>query len=109
MRLCAPVMRLCAPVMRLCAPVMRLFTQDLRNLKRNTAVCVEDVGDGEKFIVFTRTHCGDSSYNCLWLKRRSANILEFMLGLYPNTTLDSSLCDVGKFGDQTTWNTVASK
>ncbi|KAF2352030.1 hypothetical protein FHG87_017218, partial [Trinorchestia longiramus] len=28
-------------------------------------------------------------------------------GLYPNTTLDSSLCDVGKFGDQTTWNTVA--
>uniref|UniRef100_A0A2P2I5V0 Carboxyl-ester lipase n=1 Tax=Hirondellea gigas TaxID=1518452 RepID=A0A2P2I5V0_9CRUS len=84
-----------------------LVFKDQRNLKRYTAVCVDDVGDGEHFIVFTRTHCGDSNYNCLWLKRRSANILEYMLGLYPNETLDSSLCDADKFGAQTSWNTVA--
>ncbi|KAG7170638.1 hypothetical protein Hamer_G013454 [Homarus americanus] len=69
------------------------------------ASCVKDLLDGERFIVYARTHCGDWNYNCLWLKRRSANVLEFMLGLYPRENFDVSLCDVGKFGDMTSWIT----
>ena len=30
--------------------------QDQRNLKRYTASCVRDEGDGERFVVHTRTH-----------------------------------------------------
>ncbi|KAK3875181.1 hypothetical protein Pcinc_019938 [Petrolisthes cinctipes] len=81
--------------------------KDYRNYKTYSARCVKDVGDGERFLVYARSHCGEWTYNCLWLKRRAANILEFMLGLNPLESLDDTLCDVGKFGDQTSWITQA--
>lgn len=79
--------------------------KDYRNFKTYSARCVKDLNDGERYIVYARTHCGDWTYNCLWLKRRSANILEFMLGLYPRETFDDRLCDADKFGDMTSWTT----
>ncbi|XP_066938432.1 uncharacterized protein [Macrobrachium rosenbergii] len=79
--------------------------KDYRNFKTYSARCVKDMNDGERYIVYARSHCGDWSYNCLWLKRRSANVLEFMLGLYPRETFDDLLCEVDKFGDMTSWTT----
>ncbi|XP_064116728.1 uncharacterized protein LOC135222585 [Macrobrachium nipponense] len=79
--------------------------KDYRNFKTYSARCVKDMSDGERYIVYSRSHCGDWSYNCLWLKRRSANVLEFMLGLYPRETFDDLLCEVDKFGDMTSWTT----
>lgn len=82
-----------------------IMFKDYRNYKSYTATCVQDLNDGERFIVYARTHCGDWNYNCMWLKRRSANILEFMLGLYPSEVFDDRLCDYAKFGDMTSWIT----
>ncbi|KAK8750038.1 hypothetical protein OTU49_015204 [Cherax quadricarinatus] len=79
--------------------------KDYHNYRTYTARCVRDLDDGEHYIVFTRTHCGEWNYNCLWLKRRSANVLEFMLGLYPRETFDTNLCEPDKFGDMTSWTT----
>nr|XP_045581955.1 uncharacterized protein LOC123745431 isoform X2 [Procambarus clarkii] len=79
--------------------------KDYHNYRTYTARCVKDMDDGERYIVYTRTHCGEWNYNCLWLKRRSANVLEFMLGLYPRENFDLKLCDLDKFGDMTSWTT----
>ncbi|XP_050737672.1 uncharacterized protein LOC127009040 isoform X3 [Eriocheir sinensis] len=79
--------------------------RDYINHKTYSVSCVQDMNDGERFIVYARTHCGDWSYNCFWLKRRSANILEHMLGLYPKETVDPSVCDMRNFGDRTAWIT----
>ncbi|XP_071543355.1 uncharacterized protein [Panulirus ornatus] len=82
-----------------------IIFKDYLHYMTYSASCVRDMDDGERYIVYTRTHCGDWKYNCLWLKRRSANVLEFMLGLYPRETFDLSLCDADKFGDMTSWIT----
>lgn len=79
--------------------------RDYINHKTYSVSCVQDMDDGERFIVYARTHCGEWGYNCFWLKRRSANILEHMLGLYPKETLDPNLCDVRNFGHKTSWIT----
>ena len=36
---------------------------------------------------------GDSFYGCVWMKRRSPNILEFQFGLKTSDSYSSSLCD----------------
>lgn len=79
--------------------------RDYRNFKTYSAKCVRDLEDNERYIVYARNHCGDWNYNCIWLKRRSANVLEFMMGLYPTENFDYSLCDPDKFGDMTSWTT----
>lgn len=33
-----------------------------------------------KFLVFSRTQCGEEQYHCVWIIRRSTNILEFQIG-----------------------------
>lgn len=79
--------------------------RDYINHKTYSVSCIEDMNDGERFLVYARTHCGEWSYNCFWMKRRSANILEHMLGRYPKETLDRTLCDPRNFGDKTSWIT----
>ncbi|XP_045102880.1 uncharacterized protein LOC123499210 isoform X2 [Portunus trituberculatus] len=79
--------------------------RDYINHKTYSVSCIEDMNDGERFLVYARTHCGEWSYNCFWMKRRSANILEHMLGRYPKETFDRTLCDPRNFGDKTSWIT----
>jgi len=34
----------------------------------------------ERFLIYTRTQCGDEHYKCVWLKNRGSNAMEFQLG-----------------------------
>ncbi|KRT79884.1 hypothetical protein AMK59_7920 [Oryctes borbonicus] len=34
----------------------------------------------DKYLVYSRTHCTEKRYNCLWIQRRSDDVFEFQLG-----------------------------
>ncbi|CAB4063576.1 unnamed protein product [Lepeophtheirus salmonis] len=57
-----------------------------------------------KYIIFARTHCGEETYKCLWLKNRGDNALEFKLGSYSSKNPVEELCDDESFVDET-WRT----
>merc|ERR1712025_1194305 len=41
--------------------------KDLRNFKTHKGKCIPETnGDTEKFLVYTRSQCGDEEYKCLW-------------------------------------------
>ncbi|XP_066997399.2 uncharacterized protein [Anabrus simplex] len=67
--------------------------------------CVgSDVGDGDRFLVFARTHCGEHMHNCIWMKKRGSNVIEFKLGQHTSTDLNTSLCSDSNF-EGVTWIT----
>lgn len=47
----------------------------------------------DRFVVYTQSQCGESSYRCVWFKRRSSNILEFQFGSEVASNFSDSLCD----------------
>eukprot|EP00095_Tigriopus_kingsejongensis_P012515 maker-scaffold455_size166772-snap-gene-0.31 protein:Tk12515 transcript:maker-scaffold455_size166772-snap-gene-0.31-mRNA-1 annotation:"hypothetical protein L798_09419" len=61
-----------------------------------------------RFLIYSRTSCGKSQYNCIWFEPRGVNILEYQLGLRPSTIPSSDLCDNDHFL-QRTWRTQAKK
>ncbi|XP_044741758.1 uncharacterized protein LOC123302749 [Chrysoperla carnea] len=62
--------------------------------------------DQTKYSVFSRTQCGEESYNCLWVKQRSTNVMEFQLGIQTNKSYDPDLCSDSNFLPDT-WITQA--
>ncbi len=48
-----------------------------------------------RFLIYARTHCGDESYQCLWIKNRGNNALEFQIGK-PNTLTISHIFFEGR-------------
>jgi len=59
-----------------------LLLKDHRNFKTYSAKCVNPKNwvHQERFLLYSRTHCGDEHYRCVWLKSRGDNTLEFQIG-----------------------------
>jgi hypothetical protein len=59
----------------------------------------------EKFVVLTRSQCGEETYKCLWMRNLDTNLLEFQLGSESPTKLSNfELCNDEKF-DNSRWMT----
>ncbi|XP_043223273.1 uncharacterized protein LOC122382250 isoform X2 [Amphibalanus amphitrite] len=71
--------------------------KDVANLASYTARCVG--GGDDKFVIYTRSHCGEEQYNCIWLKERAVNVMELQLGLSPSPRISNSLCSPHRFED----------
>lgn len=83
-----------------------LVYKDHRNFKTYTGKCVPQAGSWqeERFLVYTRSQCGDEEYKCLWVKERGVNTLEVQVGLYTSDTPDRVLCGDENFQERT-WTT----
>ncbi|KAG8188278.1 hypothetical protein JTE90_012111 [Oedothorax gibbosus] len=83
-----------------------LLYRDPPSLQRISLTCLrkEEGTREDRFIVFSSTHCGEESYNCVWLKRRSQNVLEFQIGSQPSRQYSDSLCHDLQFSDDL-WTT----
>ena len=83
-----------------------LVYKDHRNFKTYSGKCVPQSGswDQERFLVYTRSQCGDEQYKCLWVKERGVNTLEVQVGLYTSDSPDRALCGDENFQERT-WTT----
>lgn len=63
----------------------------------------------DKFIVLSRTQCGEEHFKCLWIKQLDQNIIDFQIGSHTTTNLTNySLCDDEYFKDNR-WLTQGSE
>merc|ERR1719414_2517698 len=77
------------------------------HFKTYTSFCVQQsFRHKNRYLVYSRTNCGEEEYNCVWFESRGLNIMEFQIGLRPSTTPSFELCDNSHFL-QRTWNTQA--
>ncbi|KAF7491320.1 hypothetical protein SSS_06808 [Sarcoptes scabiei] len=53
----------------------------------------------DRFVVHSTTQCGEQSYTCLWVKRRSSNIMEFKLSEISSPVMSEKLCDERNFAN----------
>lgn len=61
----------------------------------------------EKFVVFSRSQCGEETFKCLWIRNLDTNLLEYQLGAESPTKLANfELCGDDKF-DNSQWSTQA--
>ncbi|XP_075680244.1 LOW QUALITY PROTEIN: uncharacterized protein LOC113788835 [Dermatophagoides pteronyssinus] len=51
----------------------------------------------DRFIVHSITQCGEQSFSCLWVKRRSPNIMEFKFSDKSSSIMNDKLCDDRNF------------
>ncbi|XP_043225556.1 uncharacterized protein LOC122383317 [Amphibalanus amphitrite] len=65
--------------------------KDAKNFKTHTTRCVAQ-HDQEKFVIYSRSQCGEESYKCIWLKYRGTNVMEFQIGSSPSDKADDDLC-----------------
>lgn len=86
---------------------------DQSSFKTYTMKCVQNMKDMEtdqeaenKFMVYSRTQCGEKSFNCVWIKRRSENILEFQMGVESANNYTTTICSPNNFAE-TSWQTLA--
>ncbi|XP_023230618.1 uncharacterized protein LOC111630705 [Centruroides sculpturatus] len=85
----------------------KIFTfRDSVHFQTVSARCIRRQNNtpNERYVVYTVTQCGDESYNCLWLKRRGVNVLEFQFGSQPSKQYSDTLCSDRQFR-QETWIT----
>lgn len=80
--------------------------KDHSSFKTYTMKCIENEIGSERFLVFSRTQCGEETYQCIWAKQRSANILEFQIGTRTGNNASMLICDDAYF-DNTHWLTQA--
>ena len=79
--------------------------KDHRTFKTYTGKCVPHVSGAEdRFLLYTRTQCGDEEYKCMWVKERGVNTMEVQVGLYTSDTHNDSLCGHENFQERT-WTT----
>ncbi|XP_054716850.1 uncharacterized protein LOC129226274 [Uloborus diversus] len=83
-----------------------LVYKDNVRLQRYSLTCLrrEEGTPEDRFVVFSSTHCGEESYNCVWLKRRSVNVMEFQIGSQPSPLYTDKLCHDLQFIDDA-WTT----
>lgn len=66
--------------------------------------------EGEKFIVHSRSQCGEEKFNCLWIRKLDTNIAEFQLSSKSEMKLTTlELCDEQHFEDNARWLTISSE
>ncbi|KAK6617638.1 hypothetical protein RUM44_005226 [Polyplax serrata] len=85
-----------------------LTYRDHSSFKTYNLRCIgSDTGVRERIPVYVKSHCGEEKeYNCLWLKKRSNNVLEFQLSQKASAYYDDTLCDDENFDSQI-WITQA--
>ncbi|XP_050526793.1 uncharacterized protein LOC126897320 [Daktulosphaira vitifoliae] len=57
--------------------------------------CVESSATNkakDKFLVYGQTQCGVDAHNCILLKKRGPNVLEFIIGTFSSDTFNETLC-----------------
>ncbi|XP_076335457.1 uncharacterized protein LOC143238801 isoform X2 [Tachypleus tridentatus] len=59
----------------------------------------------EHYHIYTITQCGQEAYNCIWLQKRSSNVLELQLGDNPSSGYVQLLCGHHMFRSNT-WVTL---
>ena len=70
-----------------------LVYKDHRNFKTYTGKCVPGASNPERFLVYTRSQCGDEVYKCVWIKQRGLNTIEIQMSLFDSAgSADPSLC-----------------
>ncbi|XP_076339897.1 uncharacterized protein LOC143240770 isoform X2 [Tachypleus tridentatus] len=69
------------------------------NFRTITTSCVQTINNTsyDRFLVYTVTQCGESSYNCVWLQKRSQNILEMQYGTSSSDRALDDLCKEQQF------------
>ena len=76
--------------------------KDHRTFKTYTGKCVpHSQGYTERFLVFTRTQCGEEEYKCVWVKERGMNTMEVQVSIYGSEYPDISLCREENFQERT--------
>jgi len=79
--------------------------KDHRTFKTYTGKCVpHNSGSPDRFLLYTRTQCGDEEYKCMWVKERGVNTMEVQVSLYTSETHNDSLCGHENFQERT-WTT----
>ena len=79
--------------------------KDHRTFKTYTGKCVpHNTGHEDRFLLYTRTQCGDEEYKCMWVKERGVNTMEVQVSLYTSETHNDSLCGHENFQERT-WTT----
>ncbi|XP_015903977.1 uncharacterized protein [Parasteatoda tepidariorum] len=78
-----------------------LIYKDHYRLQRISLTCLrkEEGTKEDRFIVFSSTHCGEESYNCVWVKKRSENVMEFQIGSQPSHLYSDTLCHDLQFSE----------
>ena len=86
----------------------QLIFRDHSSFKSYHMTLVNQLNE-EKFIVLSRSQCGEESFKCLWIRRMHENILEFQTSSESVKKLTSYvLCNDENF-DESRWLTQASK
>ncbi|KAL3290191.1 hypothetical protein HHI36_023550 [Cryptolaemus montrouzieri] len=57
-----------------------LIYQDHSSFKTYTIKCAGLQEMKDKFLVYSRTQCDEENYKCIWIHKRTNNILEFQIG-----------------------------
>ncbi|KAK7582264.1 hypothetical protein V9T40_013709 [Parthenolecanium corni] len=66
------------------------------------------IDEERKILVHGRSHCGEETYLCIWLKRRGPNVFEFQRSSQTSSHYNSSLCVSTNF-QQNAWVTQGRK
>jgi hypothetical protein len=87
----------------------RLVYRDQSSFKSYRMSLVNQLSD-EKFIVRSRSQCGEESFKCLWIRKLDENILEFQVGSKSETKLTNyELCNDSEHFDNSRWLTQSRK
>lgn len=64
----------------------------------------------DKFIVLSRSQCGEESFKCLWVRKLDANLLEFQMSSESTEKLTSFVfCNSAENFDNSRWLTQSSE
>jgi hypothetical protein len=61
-----------------------------------------------KHLVYSRTQCDETVYQCLWIEERSKNVMEFQVGSKSSRNRTEEIC-ADEYFDATRWLTQGSK
>lgn len=83
-----------------------LIYRDHSSFKTYTMKCESiDAINPDRFLIFSRTQCGEESYQCIWLKKRSTNIIEFKLGSKSSQSSSSTVLCSDEYFENSHWIT----
>lgn len=87
----------------------QLIFRDQTSLKFYRMMLVNQLSD-EKFIVMSRSQCGEENYKCLWIRKLDKNILEFQTSSASAEKLTSyNICNDEEYFEGSRWITQSSK
>ena len=87
----------------------QLIFKDHSSFKSYRMTLLNQLND-DKFIVSSRSQCGEEDFKCLWIRKLDVNILEFQTSSKVTKTLTNSvLCNEEEYFDNNRWLTQSSK